>query len=184
MRENIRVKANAMKEINDISMRGEIVVFGSTYMANFPLYELINRCRFENAVYNRSIEGLTLKEALEIVNDCVISISPRKIFLSLGEEDEGDPDAIARYSSLVSEIRTKLPESHLYLIGLIGSGEYVEHFNKYVRSVCDGKKIKFIDFVSKPMSEATLYKARFKQLSCHFRNNPMTSNEAFAIASI
>ena len=53
MRENIRVKANAMKEINDISMRGEIVVFGSTYMAHFPLYELINRCTFENAVYNR-----------------------------------------------------------------------------------------------------------------------------------
>lgn len=184
MRDIIRVKANAMKEINDISMRGEIVVFGSTYMAHFPLYELINRCTFENAVYNRSIEGLTLKEALEIVNDCVISISPRKIFLSLGEEDESDPDAIARYSSLISEIRKSLPESNLYLIGLSGPGEFVGEFNKYLRSLCDNKKIKYIDFVSKPMSEAALYKARFKQLSCHFRNKPMTSNEAFEIASI
>ena len=30
MKENVRVKADAMKMINDISMKGEIVVFGST----------------------------------------------------------------------------------------------------------------------------------------------------------
>lgn len=184
MKEKIRAKADAMKMINDLSMKGEIVVFGSTYMAHFPLYELVNRCTFENAVYNRSIEGLTLKEASEIVNDCVISISPRKIFLALGEEDESDPDAIVRYSSLVSDIRTSLPESYIYLIGLTGSGEFAKKFNQNIKSLCDNKKIKYIDFVSKPASEAALYRARFKQLSCFFRSKPLTPSEAFAIASI
>lgn len=184
MKENIRVKATAMKEINDISMKGEIVVFGSTYMSHFPLYELVNKCMIENAVYNRSIEGLTVRDALEIVKDCVISISPCKIFLSLGEEDENDPDAMLRYSHLVSYIRSELPECRLYLIGLTGSGKYVEDFNKNIISLCDNKRIKYIDFVSKPASEMTLYKARFKQLSCFFRSKPLTSGEAFAIASI
>ena len=184
MKDNVRVKANAMKKINEISMKGEIVVFGSTYMANFPLYELANRCTFENAVYNRSIEGLTVDEALEIVDDCVISIRPCKIFLSLGEEDENEQDAMSQYTSLVAHIRSHLPESHLYLIGLTGSGKHVEKFNESIKSLCDNKKIKYIDFVSKPIFETALYRARFKQLSCFFHSKSLTSGEAFAIASV
>lgn len=184
MKENVRIQANAMKEINDISMKGEIVVFGSTYMSSFPLYELINKCRFENAVYNRSIAGLTLKEALDIVNECVINIHPCKIFLSLGEEDENDPNAIKEYELLVSKLRSHLPETNIYLIGLTGNGAYVEGFNKSIMSLCDGKKIKYIDLINKQVSETSLYKARFKQLSCFFRNSPLEVTEAFAIANI
>ena len=90
MKENVRTTANAMKGLNDITLKGEIAVFGATYMSKFPLYEFINKYHFENAIYNRSIEGLTTSEALEIVQDCIISISPSKIFIALGEEDENN----------------------------------------------------------------------------------------------
>ena len=60
MREKILLKANAMKETNDLMMKGEIVIFGSTYMAGFPFYDLINKCNLENAIYNRSIEGINI----------------------------------------------------------------------------------------------------------------------------
>ncbi|MBQ8258450.1 MAG: hypothetical protein IJY97_02715 [Clostridia bacterium] len=184
MKENVRVKADAMKMINDISMKGEIVVFGSTYMSEFPLYELVNKCTFEHAIYNRSISGLTVNEALKIIDDCVISIRPCKLFLSLGEEDEGEHYAIKRYTHLVSYIRSKLPDCSLYLIGLTGTGQFAEEFNKNIKSLCDSKKVRYIDFVSRQASEAALYKARFKQLSCFFRNKPVTSSEAFTISSI
>lgn len=184
MKENVRARAAAMKEINAISMKGEIVIFGSTYMANFPLYEFINKCTFENAVYNRSIEGMTVSEALEVVNDCVINIRPRKIFLSLGEEDEGDPNVMSEYAQLISELHLRLPECDLYLIGLTGTGEYAENFNRDLMSLCGGKKAKYISFVTKPASPASLYRARFKQLSCFFRSHPLTSEEAFEIANI
>jgi len=182
MKENVREQANAMREINDISMKGEIVVFGSTYMSGFPLYELVNKCMIENAVYNRSIEYLTVGEALEIVEDCVIALSPSKVFVALGEEDENNPEAIKEYNLLVSEMRERLPECKLYLIGLIQDGEYAERFNKNIVELCDGKKVKYINFISKSVSEATLYKVRFKQLSSFFRNRPLTSSEAFAMA--
>ena len=184
MKESIRNKACAMKQINDISLRGEIVVFGSTYMSKFPLYELLGKCTLENAVYNRSIEGLTVEEALEIVKDCVINIAPSKIFISLGEEDEEDSDVIDKYSRLVTELRSHLPESNIYLIGLTGKGKFEEDFNKNIKPLCNGKKIKYIEFVSKQASETALYRARFKQLSYFFRNRPVTAGEAFAIASV
>ncbi|MBQ2767859.1 MAG: hypothetical protein IJF49_07265 [Clostridia bacterium] len=184
MKENVRTQANAMKGINDITMKGEIVVFGSTYMSSFPLYELFNKCMFENAVYNRSIEGLTVKEALEIVRDCVIEIHPSKIFLALGEEDENDPDVMNEYTALVSELRSQLPECKLYLIALTGAGMYVERFNRGIMQLCDGKTIKYIDFISKRTSEMALYRARFKQLSCFFRDRPLTMSEALVMADI
>lgn len=47
MKASVQAMAAAMKGINDLALKGEIVVFGSTYMAGFPLYELVNRCRLE-----------------------------------------------------------------------------------------------------------------------------------------
>ena len=37
MKENVKLSVNGMIGINDLILKGEIVVFGSTYMANFPL---------------------------------------------------------------------------------------------------------------------------------------------------
>ena len=184
MKETVRKQAKAMKAINDISMKGEIVVFGSTYMSGFPLYELVNKSIFEHAVYNRSIEGLTVREALEIVKECVVDIAPSKIFLSLGEEDEEDSEVMVEYTRLVMLLRSQLPKCKLYLIGLTGTGEYAEHLNEHLCALCDGKMIQFIDFCAKQASEVASYRARFKQMSCFFRDRPLTVNEAFAIAEL
>ena len=182
MKEHVKLSANAMIGINDLTLKGEIVVFGSTSMAKFPLYELINKYHFENAIYNRSIAGLTTGEALEIVQDCIISISPAKIFIALGEEDEHNMDAIKQYNQIIKLLRSALPQSKLYLICLQGNTPYVERFNANVLSLCDNKTIWNIRFISSP-TNANAYKAQFKQLSCFFRNKPLTMVEAFAMAN-
>ncbi|MBQ7921845.1 MAG: hypothetical protein IJ325_04605 [Clostridia bacterium] len=184
MKEYVRLQAEAMKKINDLTMPGEIVIFGSTYMSHFPLYELINKCIFENAVYNRSIEGLTTKEALEIVNDCVIAIHPSKLFLAVGEEDANNPDAVQEYTKLVAELRSRLPQCHLYLIGLTGGTPFAENFNRKIQHLCDDKNTEYICFVTNRTSENALYKARFKQLSCFFRSGSLTLIDAFNSVSI
>ena len=171
MKENVKLSANAMIGINDLTLKGEIVVFGSTYMANFPLYELINKYHFENAIYNRSIAGLTTSEALEIVQDCVISLSPAKIFIALGEEDENNIDAIKQYNQIIKRVQSALPKSKIYLIGLQGNTPYVERFNANILSLCDNKKIWNIRFISSSSTEVNTYKAQFKQLSCFFAIN-------------
>ena len=184
MKESVRNRAAAMKKINDLTLRGEIVIFGSTYMSFFPLYEFINKCTFENAIYNRSIEGLTIKEAAQIVDGCVLDIHPNKVFLALGEEDENDPEAITGYTRLVEKIRSRLPECTLFLIGLPDGGKYAEDFNRNLLRICDGKTVKPINFIKKNVSETALYRARFKQLSCFFRNKPLTMSDAFDLECI
>lgn len=186
MKESVQVKATAFKGVNEISLKGEIVVFGSTHMADFPFYELVNKCSLENAIYNRSIANLTLDEAKEVLHDCVIALQPSKVFLALGESDTDDPRAIEKYSELVKRLRAALPRTDLYLICLTENSEYAEKFNKNILRLCDGgKKIEYIRFAAsaEPPTLAQ-YKARFKQMSCFFHNKPLTTATAFAMADL
>ena len=184
MKESVKTTANAIIGLNDITLKGEIAIFGSTYMANFPLYEFINKCQLESAVYNRSIEGLTIEEALHIVEDCIIAIEPQKIFISLGEEDENNPNAIKNYNELIRKIQGKMPACDIFLIDLLGESEYAKNFNKNILSLCDNKTIRHIQFVSPNLSEQAISKARFKQLSCFFRNKPLSMVDAFTMATL
>ena len=184
MKEYVRAKANAMKKTNDLVLPGEIVIFGSTYMSEFPIYELTNKCMLENAVYNRSVRGLTVKEAIEILDDCVVEIHPNKVFIALGEEDESNPNAVNEYAELVATIRQKLPMTMIYLIGLTSTDPFAESFNKSILSLCDNKNVRYIDLVKKGASGNALFKAQFKQMSCFFRSKHITMNEAFGLLSL
>ena len=183
MKKTVRLSANAMIGINDLTLKDEIVIFGSTYMANFPLYELINKYHFENAIYNRSILGLTTNEALEIVQDCIISIRPAKIFIALGEEDENNIEAIKQYNKIIELIKSALPKTKIYLICLQGNTPYVERFNANILSLCDDRNIWNIRFIPSSSTEANTYKAQFKQLSRFFRDRPLTLAEVFSMAN-
>lgn len=183
MKKAVKLLADAMVGINDITLKGEIVVFGSTYMANFPLYELVKKYHFENAIYNRSIVGITISEALEIVQDCVISLSPSKIFIALGEEDKNNINAIKQYNQIIKSIQSALPKCKIYLICLQGDTPYVNKFNANILSLCDNKKIWCISYVSSALKNSNAYKAQFKQLSCFFRDKPLTFLDAFTIAN-
>ena len=97
MKTSVQEKANAYKGINEIALKGEIVIFGSSYMANFPFYELINKFHLDSAVYNRSIDGMTAAEAEELLRSCVLEIAPRKIFLQLGEADGSKAEVLHHY---------------------------------------------------------------------------------------
>lgn len=185
MKENVLTKANAYKGINEISMKGEIVIFGSTYMAGFPFYELTNKCNLENAVYNRSIPDLTISEAKEILQDCVLSLKPCKVFLGLGEEDCGCPDAILKYTEIVNIIRKELPHAKLYLICLTDESAYANKFNENIISLCKkDKKINYIKFNTADFSAAIQYKEWFRQMSCFFRDNSLNMANAFAMANL
>lgn len=176
MKSSIQEKANAYKGINEIALKGEIVIFGSTYMANFPFYELTNKCHLEHAIYNRSIEGLTTKEAEVLLQPCVLDIAPRKIFLQLGEADMDTESAFQHYRSILQTIRKTLKDTKVYLIGV----PELETLNQKLLSLCDNKHLFFISFAA----QLPGYTAQFKQLARFFRDNPINLTEAFAMAEL
>ena len=168
MRTCVAEKVRAFEALNDLSLKGEIVVLGSTYMAEFPFYELINRCRLENAVYNRSIEGLTVSEAAEILPAAVLELRPAKVFLCF---DEGaEPQG---YEALIRQLLAALPDAAIYLVGR-SAGEAAR-----LAPLCDGKRVRYVGLPS-----AGGYQAAFKRLCCFFRRRPIDMADAFAMAAL
>ncbi len=184
MKESVLKKAAAFRGINELTLRGEIVIFGSTYMANFPFYELINKSRLECAVYNRSIAEMTLKEAREVLEDCVLAIKPGKIFLSLGEEDLQSRDATEDYADIVRTVRRELPDAELFLITVPASGAKADALNACILRLCDGKHIRAIRFTPRRCTDAARYRSQFLELCCFFRPQPIAFSDVFAAASL
>lgn len=184
MKDSVLQAANTMAGCNSLSMKGEIVIFGSTYMAAFPFYELVNKSRLENAVYNRSIDGMTLPEAEQVLDRCVLDLRPARIFLSLGEEDRDSPDAFCIYNRIVSRIREALPASRLYLICLPEKDGWSVRFNESIAGLADGKRITAIRLSCADKPTAARYASCFREMSCFFRTGRITFSEAFAAAAL
>lgn len=180
MREEIREKVTMYRAVNELALRGEIAVFGSSFMANFPFYELSQKYVLSSAVYNRSIENLTLPEAEEALADCVLSIKPSKIFLSLGEKDEYTGEAIETYHRIIRKIQNKLPEAKIFILPL-QEGETEQAFNEALRKLAEHTGATFLSIPSTPLKKS-LYERIFKTLHRFFRNKALSLTEAFSCA--
>ena len=184
MRTEALEKAAMYHAINDITLHGEIVIFGSTFMANFPFYELSKKYLLSNAVYNRSIRDLTLEEADEILSECVLELKPSKIFLALGEKDVNSPSAVTVYGKIIKKIQTKLPTAKVYVLPVENHENIptVSEFNHKLRELCNRADVTFLDVPNQNSSPVLLYEKLFKRLHCFFRDKHLTFAEAFALA--
>lgn len=183
MRAEIQEKLNMYKVYNDITLKNEIVIFGSTYTAGFPFYELSQKYMFTNAIYNRSIKNLTLEEADQCLTDCVLAIKPSKLFLSLGENDIDNADAMKIYKNIINKIKEKLPYSILYILPIHSYISGADKFNDALRKLSNETGSKYLDIKYADYNEDLSYNKIFKQLTCFFRKTPIGFAEAFSISN-
>lgn len=174
MKTEVLEKSKMYKVFNDIALKDEIVIFGSSYAARFPFYELSQKYDLNNAVYNRSIEGLTLTEATEVLNDCVLAVKPSKIFLALGECDASESEALTAYSSILQKIREVLPGTKVYTLSAYGEEKAKAAFNAGLRELCIKSNVEYVN-VDYEMPYSTIY----KQLSRFFRKGRLDFYDAF-----
>ena len=138
-------KIHMFQYYNLITMKGEIVIYGSTFMANFPFYELIHNQLFSNAIYNRSIEGMTLADAELGLQSCVIEIRPKKLFLSLGEHDLDNPCALEIYDRILQRIQDRCPGCQVFLLPVANNTPPAQTFNKNLRKLANTYAARYLD---------------------------------------
>lgn len=183
MREEIKEKLNMFRIYNDITLKNEIVVFGSTYAGEFPFYELSKKYLLSNAIYNRSINGMTLDEALMCLDSCVIDIKPSKVFLSLGEHDLNNKQAISVYGDILNKIKEKLPFTEIYVMPVYGNSDVVKQFNEQLKMFCLKTKTEYMDLRFYARNEALSYSRVFSQMVQFFRKSPLNFIEAMELAN-
>ena len=127
--------------LNKLAKSGGIVIWGSTTLAELPVNELLKNYDVSRCIYNRSIPGLTLSDAEEYLDVCVLELSPEKLIINLGEEDisrgEDVTALIEQYRWLLYRIHLALPECSLIITGVRGSGELHDKYNKALGKLAD-----------------------------------------------
>ncbi len=177
MKTEIIKKIKMYKVFNDITLKNEILIFGSTFTAGFPFYELAKKYPLSNAIYNRSIEGLTILDANKAIDDCVLSAKPSKIFYALGQDDTNTSDSLSLYKELLNKTKKALPLSKIYIMSIPSTNESAKIFNDSLKHLCEDYGTEFIDIdYTKP------YASIFKQLFPFFRSGKITFYEAFQMA--
>ncbi len=184
MKPSVQDKANAFKGINEIAIKGEIVLFGSSYLAGFPFYELANKCQLEHALYNRSIDAMTADEAELLLKTCVLDISPQKVFLQLGENERNTDAVYKHYQAILRTIRAELPDTRIYILSLPCNQPETDRLHQKLKLLCDEQSVFFVTLSVDAEGSASQYKRQFKQLAQFFRDRPIRLSDAFAVTAL
>lgn len=121
------------REVNAVTGTARCVIFGSGMLSELPVAELVRDLGLNISVCNRSVESAALRDAFELMDECVCALRPEKLFLGFGETDisRADFDAerfFADYARLIAEISARCA-CGIYLIPLLCESERARALN-------------------------------------------------------
>ncbi len=172
--EKFEEKAKKFKILNDMAIKGENVVFGSDYLYDFPFYTLMQKRVTDYAVYNRSIEGLKVKQAKSLVEKCLKNLDPSNILVSFGDGETIDDAFYSDYQALIIEIKRLYPTAQICILEPCNLTE--ENDNR-LKTLAEKTNVKFIPVAKENNTERTI----FGEISSFFRHGKISFADAFAI---
>ncbi len=121
MQEEKADKIQRFRYLNAFVKKGQIVFAGSSLMEQFPIYEFLQDFDLPYTIYNRGVGGFTTGELLPVLKETVYDLEPKYLFLNIGTNDLNGPDyvqeaLIARYDTILREIRAHLPQVKIFLL--------------------------------------------------------------------
>lgn len=107
--------------LNQYAQRNKVVIMGSTTASHLAIGELLQDYEISTKVYNRSMEGLHIQDAVQFMHGCVSELKPSRLLLHLGETElqeakESLQEIVDQYRWLLYEIHMELPKTELYLV--------------------------------------------------------------------
>lgn len=176
---------NVYKKLNEIAEHQGIVIFGSSFAKSIPVGELKQSFGLDYHIYNRSFTDLSIFDAKNVIDDCVLKIMPEKLLIQLGETDlergyKTITEIITEYESLINIIREK-SDCNIVLVSLDNgiSDIHPDEFNNQLEKFAKRLKCQFADISSALSSDAPYIKAF--SLMKRFMRDRITSCDAMTM---
>ena len=112
----------AWQTLNQTCRKGQTLFTGSSLMEMFPVEQF---AREEGPdfpiVYNRGVGGFTTHDMLLCLDEMVISLQPRRVFINIGTNDLSDPSVtidalISRYEDILTRITAEVPSAEIVMM--------------------------------------------------------------------
>jgi hypothetical protein len=173
-------------QMNEVSTTNGVVFFGSSYFANMPVSELARDYELEEKVYNRSLYGMTISDVDSALEDCIFSLSPKKIFVNIGEEDIksqsfNEKEFLTKYEWMLYTIHDKT-DAQIYLVSIISRSPEAAKMNKLLKKLAKESGCTYVDAVSAIYYDKPDVKV-FDTLKYYIRNHSISFAEAMRMAN-
>lgn len=160
-------------QLNALGQRHGAVLFGSTFASRLHLSELAQDYSLYTPVYNRSIENLSVYDAGESLQTCVLDLVPDSIFVNLGDADLDFSDhtmeeVLGQYEWILSQIHSALRRCELYVVSVCSDHPNTAEFNRALRNLAKSAGCRYVDITSAAQSQRPELKA-FSVLKGHLR---------------
>lgn len=169
------------KQANEVAKHGGIVFLGSSYLNSVPLCEFAQDYDADLPVYNRSVDGLRIDNACDTLLECVESLRPSKIFISIGDEDvkdsSVDPKAfIEKYQWMLYMLHSK-SNAKIYIVSVLSDTAAAILINDRLRALARETGCDYVDAASVMRAEKPNIKL-FDILRFYMRSKPITFSSA------
>lgn len=111
------------RQLNTTANSGEIVFIGDSITEFNPIEELIESSL---KIYNRGIRGITSLQLLDHLEEQILGVKPKIIFLMIGVNDlkTREPQVVFEtILTIIKQVKKNLPQSKIYLQSILPINE-------------------------------------------------------------
>lgn len=149
-------EAKRYLSLNGLAEQDGIVIFGGRDDLNIPLGELKQAFSIEQNIYNRSIDGLSVTEAVPVYDEYVAPLAPETVLIHIGEADLKlfEEDAAVfdnKYQELIAHIRAEKKTCRIVVVSLrnYDNNPLINELNKHLKYTADSEHCEYGDIASK-----------------------------------
>ena len=139
------------KEVNHMAPKGGIVFIGSDYFSFLPIHELATVFNINEPIFNRSVCGATAKSISTMLDDCIYSLEPCRVFLNFGEIEEKAgvnlSEYISAYEWLLYTLHNRM-KAKIYVTSVMSDSDLAKNMNKALSDLCAEVGCHYIDITS------------------------------------
>ncbi|MGM9684472.1 MAG: hypothetical protein ACI3XQ_12820 [Eubacteriales bacterium] len=134
------------------------MIFGGKEDLNIPIGELKQAFPIEQEIFNRSVEGLSVTNAVDIYDKCVLPLAPETVLIHIGEADiklfENDSAAFDnKYRELIAHIRTGNKDCRIVAVSLknYADNPLISEINRHLTYLADSERCEYCDISVKKL---------------------------------
>lgn len=138
------------KVLNELAEQNGIVVFGGSEDMNVPLGELKQAFEIDSKMYNRSISGLSINDAVSAYDDCVAPLAPETVLIHIGSADlaffaENAAAFDQKYRELIAHIRSLDSDCRIAVVSLknYDNDPEISDLNMHLKYIADSEHCEY-----------------------------------------
>lgn len=147
---------NTYMKLNELAEQGSIVIFGGDEDKDIPICEIRQAFAMESKIYNRSVENLSVYDALAVYQKVVAPLDPETMLIHIGKADlasfDEDPAGFDdQYKELIRAVKARNKNCRIAVVSLknYDNDPQISELNKHLKYIAAFENCEYGDISAK-----------------------------------